>query len=114
VNEPDTPERDFVFRKTILALDSVDALLACLGMAHAKQEHHLPYEPVNALEGQFLEKRRPQPESSSCKLEPKAAPELRSRLMEGNGRGPTFMAKLLPAREDRCLALTSQSSLVRM
>jgi hypothetical protein len=33
VNEPGTPERDFVLLKTILALDSIDALLACLGMA---------------------------------------------------------------------------------
>jgi hypothetical protein len=44
VNEPGMLERGFVLLKTILALDSVDALLACLGMAHARQEHHLPYE----------------------------------------------------------------------
>jgi hypothetical protein len=83
VNVPGTPQRDFMLIKSIVAMDSLDALLSTMNLAIEDRSHRWPYFVLEeAFQDLCLIKRRTHPDDSSYTLEPKSALELRRKLME--------------------------------
>ena len=83
VNVPGTPERDFMLIKSIVAMNSLDALLSTMNLAIVDRSHRWPYFVLEeAFQDLCLIKRLTHPDSNSYTLEPKSAMELRQKLME--------------------------------
>jgi len=83
VNVSGTPERDFMLIKSIVAMDSLDALLSTMNLAIVDRSHRWPYFVLEeAFQDLCLIKRPTHPDSNSYTLEPKSAMELRRKLME--------------------------------
>ena len=83
VNVSGTPERDFMLIKSIVAMNSLDALLSTMNLAIVDRSHRWPYFVLEeAFQDLCLIKRLTHPDSNSYTLEPKSAMELRQKLME--------------------------------
>ncbi len=83
VTVPGTPERDFMLIKSIVAMNSLDALLSTMNLAIVDRSHRWPYFVLEeAFQDLCLIKRPTHPDSNSYTLEPKSATELRRKLME--------------------------------
>jgi len=83
VKVPGTPQRDFMLIKSIVAMDSLDALLSTMNLAIEDRSHRWPYFVLEeAFQDLCFIKRRTHPDDSSYTMEPKPALELRRKLME--------------------------------
>jgi hypothetical protein len=79
---PVSPQRRLLLAKVIAWLDSPQSLLAGLNLIDDSSAERIPYDLRKAIEEVFLEKRPYAGNSQSYTLVPRAASDLRKRLLE--------------------------------